>query len=146
MTLPRDIFTIEILYKPSIPDNIPNLNVFYDDEHILHFMANVDVLKDTMIDDTKTQSYTLMHEHINLGTNKDLKFFNLSTSFTSKEKQAFVYLFRQYCDVFMWTYDDLKTYDTWIIQHIILTREGVKPFQQKLRKVHLSLEPSYRKN
>lgn len=44
-------------------------------------------------------------------------------------------------DVFAWTYDDLKTYDTWIIQHIIPIKEGVKPYQQKLRKVHPSLEP-----
>src|SRR5271168_3087454 len=35
----------------------------------------------------------------------------------------------------------MKTYDTRIIQHIIPIKEGVKPCQQKLRKVHLSLEP-----
>lgn len=31
MSPPRDRFTVEILYKPSIPDNITNLYVFYDD-------------------------------------------------------------------------------------------------------------------
>jgi hypothetical protein len=40
----------------------------------------------------------------------------------------------------VWTYEDLKTYDTRIIQHVIPIKEGVKPFQQKLRKVHLTLE------
>lgn len=49
----RDIFTIAILYKPSISDNINNLCIFNDDQHILHFMANVDVLKDVAIDDDK---------------------------------------------------------------------------------------------
>jgi len=32
-----------------------------------------------------------------------------------------------------------------IIQHIIPLKEGVKPYQQKLRKVHPSLEPLIQK-
>jgi len=51
MTPLRDRFSIEILYKPSIPDNITNLRVFHDDEQILHFMANADVFKDATIDE-----------------------------------------------------------------------------------------------
>jgi len=43
--------------------------------------------------------------------------------------------------MFSWTYDDLKTYDTNIIQHIIPMKPHIKPFQQKLRKMHPSLEP-----
>jgi hypothetical protein len=39
------------------------------------------------------------------------------------------------------SYQELKTYDTRIIQHTILLNSGVKPFQQKLRKYHPSLEP-----
>jgi len=50
MSLIRDRFTIEILYKPSIPDNITNLRMFNDDRQTLHFMANVDVFKDVVID------------------------------------------------------------------------------------------------
>jgi len=53
MTPLRDSFTIEILYKPSIRDNIINLCVFYNDQQILHFMANVDVFKDAAIDEDK---------------------------------------------------------------------------------------------
>ena len=45
----RDRFTVEILYKTSIPKSITNLFVFDDDEHILHFMASADVLKDAAI-------------------------------------------------------------------------------------------------
>ena len=48
-------------------------------------------------------------------------------------------------DVFVWSYDDLSTYDTKIIQHIIPMKEDAKPFQQKLRKMHLSLEPLIKK-
>ena len=45
---------------------------------------------------TKTHSSTLMHEQINLGTYKHLKFMNLSTCCTLEEWKAFVRLFRQY--------------------------------------------------
>ena len=38
-------------------------------------------------------------------------------------------------------YEDLKTYDTKIIQHVILIRSRVKPYQQPLRKIHPKLEP-----
>jgi len=44
----------------------------------------------------------------------------------------------------MWTYD-MKTYDTRVIQQIIPIKEGVKPYQKKLRKVHLSLKPLIQK-
>jgi hypothetical protein len=39
------------------------------------------------------------------------------------------------------TYEDLKTYDTKIIQHVIPMKSQTKNFQQKLRKMHPSLEP-----
>jgi len=38
-----------------------------------------------------------------------------------------------------------KTYDTQIIQHFIPIKEGVKPYHQKLRKVHPSIEPIIQK-
>ena len=54
-------------------------------------------------------------------------------------------LFKEYKDVFTWTYEYLKTYDTKIIQHVIPLKEDEKPFQQKLRKMHPSLEPLVKK-
>eukprot|EP00253_Pinus_taeda_P021619 PITA_21619 len=87
----------------------------------------------------------MMHEPINLGKKQDPKFVNLGTSCTLLERQEFFCLFKQYQYVFACTYDDLKTYDTQIIQHVIPIKEGVKPFQQKLRKVHSSLEPLIQK-
>jgi hypothetical protein len=46
----------------------------------------------------------------------------------------------KYWDVFAWTYEDFKTYNTRIIQHIIPIKDDVKPFQQKLRKIHPTFE------
>ena len=54
-------------------------------------------------------------------------------------------LFREYKDIFAWTYEDLKTYETKIIQHVIPLKENAKPLQQKLRKMHPSLESLMKK-
>ena len=61
------------------------------------------------------------------------------------ERETFIKLFKEYNDVFSWIYDDLKTYNTKIIQHIIALEEDVKPFQQKLQKMHPSLEQLLKK-
>ena len=44
-------FTVEILYKPSVPKNISNWKVFEGDEQIINFLTNQDNLKDLAIDD-----------------------------------------------------------------------------------------------
>ena len=36
-------------------------------------------------------------------------------------------LFKEFKDVFAWTYEDLKTYDMKIIQHVIPLKEDGKP-------------------
>ena len=43
--------------------------------------------------------------------------------------------------MFSWIYEELKTYDTKIIQHFIPIIAGVKLYQQPLRKMHPKLEP-----
>ena len=78
---------------------------------------------------TKVQSSTLAHRKINLGTDKDPKLVNLGNECTPQEKQEFIELFKKYWDVFSWKYDELRTYDTRIIQHVMPMKEGVKPFQ-----------------
>ena len=54
-------------------------------------------------------------------------------------------LFKEFKDVFTWTYKDLKTYDTKIIQQIKPLKEDAKHFQQKIWKIHPSLESLVKK-
>ena len=54
-------------------------------------------------------------------------------------------LFIEFKDVFAWTYEDLKTYDTKIIKHIIPLKEDAKTFQEKLQKMHPLLESLLKK-
>lgn len=62
----RVSFFIEILYKPSVADNITNLCIFYDEKLYAlqnHFVGPVNV---------NTYIPILSHEHINLGKEKYL--------------------------------------------------------------------------
>jgi hypothetical protein len=64
---------------------------------------------------------------------------------SKQEKTAFIKLFKEFKDVFSWTYEDLKTFDPNIIQHVIPMKPQTLPFQQKLRKMHPKLEPTVQK-
>jgi hypothetical protein len=45
-----------------------------------------------------------MHETINLGSLENPKNINLSKTITKEERKAYLKLFRQYQDVFSWSY------------------------------------------
>jgi hypothetical protein len=89
----------------------------------------------------KTGSSCPIYEIINLGTPENPKNVNLGKTVSKEDNKAYLKLFKGYQYVFAWSYRELKTYDTHIIQHTIPLKYGVKPFQQKLRKYHPSLEP-----
>ena len=48
-------------------------------------------------------------------------------------------MLKEYIDVFAWSYEDLKTYDTGIIQHKVPLKPIVKPFRQNLRRINPAL-------
>ena len=58
-----------------------------------------------------------------------------------KEKEEYVSLRKKYTDVFSWSYEYLKEYDTSIIQHTIPIQPGEKPFKQKIRRINPKLLP-----
>ena len=89
----------------------------------------------------KTNSSSMQYELINLGTKAEPKYVNLGKCCSPRERSRFINLFQLYKDIFSWTYEYLKSYDTRIIQHIIPIKESVKPFQQQLRIMHPKLEP-----
>ena len=76
----------------------------------------------------KTNSSSMQYELINLGTEAEPKYVNLGKCCSLGGKRRFISLFQQYKDFFYWTYEDLKTYYTCIIQHIIPIKAGMKPF------------------
>jgi hypothetical protein len=145
-------FTVELLYKPVVPNNISNWKVFEGDEQIINFFTNQDNFKDFAIDDeffeeqitevgpqidqptyrskshtilkeitnlenlfdlkerfkgsknVKTGSSCPMHETINLRTPENPKNVNLGKKISKEERKAYLKLFRQYQNVFAWSY------------------------------------------
>ena len=61
----------------------------------------------------------MCYETINLGTEANPQNTNLGSKSTPNEKSAFLKLFSEFKDIFAWSYNDLKTFDTQIIQHVI---------------------------
>jgi len=78
---------------------------------------------------TKTGSSYPIYETINLGTLKNPKIINLGKTLSKEDTKAYLKLFREYQDVFVWSYQDMKTYDTRNIQHTIPLKSKLKPFQ-----------------
>ena len=58
----RDSFSIEVIYRPSVPDNVTNLRIFNDDQQILDFMLNAEMFKDAAIDEEEHE-HALQKEH-----------------------------------------------------------------------------------
>jgi hypothetical protein len=88
-----------------IPKSVVRLEKFYDFE---------DKFKKTV--NCKTNSSSLIYEKVNLGTNENPHFINLGLGCSKQEKVAFIKLFKEFKDVFSWTYEDIKTFDPNIIQ------------------------------
>ena len=68
-------------------------------------------------------------EDLNIGTASDPKFIKISKSLPEKARLEYLALLNKYTKVFAWKYEDLKVYDTSIIQHTILVKEDAKPFK-----------------
>jgi hypothetical protein len=84
-------------------------------------------------------------DECNIGTERDPKFVKLSNSFSREKRDKYTKLLKEFVDVFSWTYEDLRTYDTSIIEHKILLKEEAKPFRQKLIQINPMLLPIMQK-
>ena len=93
----------------------------------------------------KMQPLDARVEECNIGTMEKPKIVKLSESLPPDQKPKYVDLFKEFQDVFAWSYEDLKSYDTSVIQHTIPLKENQKPFKQKLRRINPVLLPSIEK-
>jgi ribonuclease HI len=80
-------------------------------------------------------------EDCNIGTVNNPKNVKLSRFLSIENKNKYTELLKRYKDVFAWSYEDLKTYDTSVIEHKIPLKPGVKPFKQKLKQFNPILLP-----
>ena len=75
-------------------------------------------------------------EECKIGSEKKPKMIKLSKTLPAHIKLKYIELFKEFSDIFAWRYEDLKSYDTEIIQHKIPLKENQKPFKQKLRRIN----------
>jgi hypothetical protein len=70
----------------------------------------------------------------NIGTTENPKIIKLSKEITLEQRGRYVNIFKKFSDIFSWSYEYLRTFDTDIIQHKIPLKAGSKPFRQKIRQ------------
>jgi hypothetical protein len=75
-------------------------------------------------------------EDCNIGTQENPRMIKLSKTLSSKVKQNYIKLMKYFPDIFTWSYEDLKVYDTKVIQHVIPLKEDQKSFKQKIRWIN----------
>ena len=68
-------------------------------------------------------------EYFNIETTIDPKYIKISKNLPKKARLEYLALLKKYTKVFAWRYEDLKVYDTSVIQHTIPIKEDAKPFK-----------------
>jgi len=71
-------------------------------------------------------------EHCNIWTEENPKIIKLSKMLSLEVKQEYVNLMKEFPNIFSWSYDDFKVYDSNVIQHVIPLKEDQKLFKHKL--------------
>ena len=56
MMISHDKFFVELIYRPSIPDNIRNWRVFEENKQIINFLHSEDTFKGSVIDDEQHEA------------------------------------------------------------------------------------------
>ena len=60
----------------------------------------------------------------------------ISKSLSYEERKIYIKVLREFIIFFTWSYEDMKIYDTNIIQHNIPLNPNTKPFRWKLRRIN----------
>jgi ribonuclease HI len=81
----------------------------------------------------------------NVASEQDPRHVNLASHLSDKQKDDYGKLLKEFSDIFAWQYDDLKTFDTEVIQHKIPLNKDTKPFRQNLRSFNPLLLPMMEK-
>ena len=80
-------------------------------------------------------------EDVNVGTEYHPKVIKFLRTISSEANHKYISLMKEKSDVFSWSYNDLKAYDTNIIQHTIPIKKDEMHFKQKLKRMNPKLLP-----
>ena len=73
---------------------------------------------DTLLKPTLQTTKDIIIDY-NIGSETKPKMIKMSKSLSEKEKKKYITLLKEFVDIFAWSYQDLRTYGTSIIQHKI---------------------------
>jgi hypothetical protein len=85
-------------------------------------------------------------EDCDISSGANPRLVRVSRKLSQKHKGAYFELMKQYLDIFTWSYEDLKVFDTEIIQHKIPLKPGSKPVKRKFRQFNPLLLPIIEKD
>eukprot|EP00253_Pinus_taeda_P009612 PITA_09612 len=88
----------------------------------------------------KKENESAVHRH-NIRSPDNPEYINLSTHLSAAQSSEYCTSMKQFADIFAWEYNDLKIYDTKIIQHKVPLEKNTIPFKQKLRPINPLLLP-----
>ena len=80
-------------------------------------------------------------EDCDIGTKQESRMVKISKLLPPEIKGKYKDLLRQFKEILAWSYDELRTYDTIVIDHKIPLKPRVKPFRQNLRQINPILLP-----
>lgn len=82
---------------------------------------------------------------VNIGSEDSFQIPYVGAQCIEQEKGMFLALFREFRDIFAWSYKDLRGLDPGIIKHSIPLEEGAKPVRKRKRLVNPNLDAVIRK-
>ncbi|KAI5409556.1 hypothetical protein KIW84_055107 [Lathyrus oleraceus] len=75
-------------------------------------------------------------ETVNLGSEDCVREVKIGALLEESFKKGLIELLREYVDVFAWSYEDMPSLDTDIVQHFLPLKPECVPVNQKLRRTH----------
>jgi hypothetical protein len=81
----------------------------------------------------------------NIGTKDSPKLIKFGKGTTTDEREKLIALIREFKYLSSWSYEDLKAYREYVIQHTIPLIDGTNPFRQKLRQMNPKVSPQVQK-
>jgi hypothetical protein len=82
---------------------------------------------------------------LNIGTPESPMNAKIGAQCFDKKTMKFVELLGEFQDVFAWSYEDLRGFDSGLTPHAIPIKEGMKPGRQKQRPVNPALRATVRR-
>ena len=149
MVLPSDEAILEVMCgRDKIYEDlhhrsyfIPELRRIENQEFHVRLIDDVDTLvnslpREGMIDEGNMENIYVTIP-INISTNPDVvKNVHIDANCSPKEIAIYIALFKEFHDVFSWSYEEIPGIDPSIVEHEIQTYPNSKPVRQNLRLVN----------